>query len=138
MIYTYQLTVPAGTLAASPVSLDMPIGHGIIHKLEVEFPFGCNGAVRVTINRALHQVWPTNQDASLSANGYTIVGTEYEPIETPPYQLEAFGWSPGTAYSHIVTIRIHQLDRAVLEPGREAITFLGRMRALLFGGSPGP
>ena len=133
MIYEYNLTIPANTLAASPASLTLPLAPGIIHKFEVEFPAGCNKAVLVTLRRGLHQVFPTNPDGQLAANAYTISYPEYYSVEDKPHQLEAYGWSPDTTYSHTITIRIGVLPRDVLEPGRDAITFLGRLRGLLFG-----
>jgi hypothetical protein len=133
MIYEYNLTIPANTPASDPAYLEMPLGPGIIHKLEVEFPLGCNKAVLVALLRGLHQIWPTNPDGALSANAYTISYPEYQPLEEAPFQVEAYGWSPGTAYSHTITIRIGVLPREVLEPGREALHFMGRLKNLIFG-----
>lgn len=134
MIYEYDLTIPANTLVSAPVRQIMLIDRGIIHKVEVEFPGGSNKAVLVTIRDALHQVYPTNPDGQLKANNFTISGSEWLEVEEPPYQLEAYGWSPGTTYQHVITIRLYQLPREVLEPGRDAMNFLGRLRGLLFGG----
>lgn len=133
MLYSYDLTIPANTLASAPVKVDMPVGPGILHKLEVEFPPGCNKAVLVSIRRGLHQVYPTNPDGALKANAYTISTAEYYSVMEAPHQLEAYGWSPGTTYPHVITIRMGILPTEVLEPGREALTFLNRLRLLMFG-----
>lgn len=135
MIYEYDLVVPANTLLTSPASVKLVLCHGIIHKLEVSFPPGCHNTVKVVIQRALHQVWPTNPDGQLKSNAYTISYPEWYPLEEAPYELTAYGWSPGTSYSHTISIRIGIERREVLEPGREAITFLGRLKTFVFGGS---
>lgn len=133
MIYEYDLVVPANTLAATPVSVDMKLSHGIVHKLEVSFPPGCNNAVKVVINRALHQVWPTNPDGQVKANGYTVSFPVWYELEEAPYVLTAWAWSPGTTYSHTVTIRMGIQRREVLHPPREEVGIIRKLGELILG-----
>jgi len=44
------------------------------------------------------------------------------------------GWAPDTTYNHTVTVRLGIQRREVLEPGREALGVIGKIRDLLFGG----
>lgn len=134
MVFEYDFTVPANTLASAPARKDLPVARGIVHYISIAFPAGCRGEVLLTINRALHQVFPTNPDGQFKGEFWPIQGAVYEPVEEAPYKLEAYGWSPGTTYQHTVTIRLWTLPREVLEPGREAIGLLTRIGALIFGG----
>lgn len=134
MIYEFDLAVPANTLASAPVALDMHLTHGIIHKVEVSFAFGCNNLVLVAINDALHQAFPSNPDGQLRGNGWTISMSTWYELEAAPYELTAKGWSPGTAYQHTITIRIGILPREILQPPAESAGFLRRLESLLFGG----
>ena len=133
MIYEYDLVLPADTKEATPEPLVMQLTHGIIHRVEISFPSGCNGQVKVVIRRALHQVFPTNPDGQLKANGFTISGPVWYELEEAPYQLEAYGWSPDTSYDHTITIRLYIERREVLEPGAETVGIIGRLGALILG-----
>lgn len=133
MIFETTLTVPADTSADAPASVEMPLAHGIIHKVEVAFPPGCHNEVLVSIRRALHQVYPTNPGVGFRADAYTISYPTWYPLEDEPYTMVVEGWSPGTSYDHEIVVRLGVLPRDVLEPGREAINFMGRLRAVLFG-----
>ena len=133
MIYEYDLVVPLNTLEASPASVEMKLCHGIVHKLEVTFPPGCHNAVKVVVRRALHQVWPTNPDGQLKANGYTISYPVWYELEEAPYILTAWAWSPGTTYSHTITIRLGIQRREILQPGQEERGIIKRLGALILG-----
>lgn len=133
MVFEYDFTIPANTPASAKVRLDMKLARGIVHQLSISFPAGCRGQVFLAINRALHQVWPTNPDGQFKGEFFPIQGAVYEPLEEPPYTLEAYGWSPGTAFDHTATIRLWLLPREVLEPGRQAVGVLERLGGLLFG-----
>ena len=133
MVFEYDFTIPAGTPASAPAKLELRLARGIIHQLNVSFPAGSRGMVYLTLNRALHQVFPTNPDGQLKGEFFPIAGAVYEELEEPPYKLEAHGWSPGTTYNHTVTIRLWLLPREVLEPGKQAIGILERLGQALFG-----
>ena len=134
MVFEYDLVIPAATPALSPVSLEMPLARGIIHKVEAQFLYGCRGLVFVVVRRALHQVFPANPDGQLKAEGYVISFPTYYPLEEAPFKLEAYGWSPDTTYQHTVTLRFGIEPREVLEPARPELGFLRRLEQLIFRG----
>jgi len=133
MIYEYDLAVSAGTTQEEPAEQRMKLSRGIIHKLEVSFPPGCNNLVLVTIRRALHQVWPTNPDGQLKANGHTISMPVWYELETEPYELEVKAWSPDCSYDHTITVRIGISPRGVLERAQESLTLIRRISSFLMG-----
>lgn len=133
MVFEYDFIIPANTLASAKARLDMKLARGIIHQLSVQFPAGSRGQVFLAINKALHQVWPTNPDGYFKGEFFPIQGSVYEELEEAPYTLTAWGWSPGTAFAHTATIRLWLLPREVLEPGRKAVGILERLGALIFG-----
>ena len=133
MIYEYDLVVAADTKEASPASVEMELSHGIVHKLEVSFPGGCKNTVKVVINRALHQVWPTNPDGQIKANGFTVSFPVWYELEEAPYLLTAWAWAPGTTYSHTVTIRLGIQRREHLQLPREEMGIIRRLGALILG-----
>ncbi len=133
MIFSKDLTVPANTPATAPVSAVMQLSQGIVHRVEVGFPAGCHAAVLVTINRAIHQVWPDNPDGALKGDNWTIsVDTWYE-LDQPPYELTVLCWSPGTTYEHTVTVRLVVDRREDLQPPNSEAGILTRIARTLWG-----
>ena len=135
MIYEYDLTVPANTPAADPVSVDMALSPGIIHRLEVSWPAGCNNMVHIAVKRGLHQVWPTNPDGTLKGNMYTLSIPVWYELEDYPANLEAYGWSPGASYNHTVTIRLAIERREILQPADASLPILQKLSRWFFGRS---
>lgn len=135
MIYEYTLTVPAGTEQNDPAELRMKLTDGIVHKVEVIGDGGEHNLVRLVINDGLHQAFPTNPDGQFHPGFFSISYPEYYPLEVAPYELVASAWSPDTSYAHQVVIRLGIERRDVLEPAREAIGILGKLKDLIFGRS---
>lgn len=135
MIYAYDLVVPANTLASAPVEQRMKLTAGIVHKLEVFFPAGLHHMVLVVIRDGLHQVWPTNPEHQLKANDYTISFPVWYELSEAPYELVAYGWSPGTTYAHTIIIRLGLERRETLHPAEPGRGLLQRLGQLISGRS---
>lgn len=133
MIFESDLTVSANTQQASPAELEMDLTHGIIHRLEVWFPPGCRGQVKVVISRNGHQLWPTNADGQLKADAFTISFPVWYELEDRPYKVWVRAWSPGTSYDHNITIRLGVQRREILMPPRAEVGILRRLERLIFG-----
>lgn len=133
MIFEYDLTISAATTRRSPVTQDLQLARGIIHKVEVIFPPGCHHQVFVVIRRGLNQVFPTNPDNQFKGDFFPVSYPVWYPMEAGPFRLKAYGWAPDTTYDHAVIIRLGLLPREVLEPGREAVGILSKLRDLIFG-----
>ena len=136
MLFEYELTIPANTPANSPVRLDMRLARGIIHDVGVDFRAGARHEVFVMIRRAVHQVFPANPDGYFKGDFFPIRYSTWEPLEEAPYKLEAYGWSPGTTYAHVVTIRLNIDPREVLIPPDASAGIIRRIGQLIFGGRP--
>jgi len=104
MLFTNTLTVPANTPATSPASLDMTLAPGVVRRAWIEWKTGCAWRVHIRVMRELTQVLPVTPDESLNFDGYVFdCALNYEMVETP-YELQIYGWSPGSIYAH--TIRV--------------------------------
>lgn len=133
MIFDYTLTIPANTPESAPEPLELPLTHGIIHKIAVIFQAGCRHQVSLVIKRGLHQVWPTNPDGALKGDFFPIEGPVWYELEDEPYVLEAYGWSPGTTYDHVVTIRLWIARREILIPPSESEGIISKLGKYFFG-----
>ena len=113
MFFAWDVLIPANTAEASPKTQILKLSKGVITRVDVKFPAGCHGMVRVRLFRYEHQLipltggeWVTGNAESVPTEGY------YELVEDPP-QLKVVGCSPGASYNHTVTVRIQVLPKAV-------------------------
>lgn len=128
MFYDFAVTVLAGTTKAVPKEQELKLVHGFVHRIEVDFPYGCRGYVSVVIYHREHQVWPTNPDRVFSAEGYTVPVREHYDLTVKPHNLLVRAWSPDADYDHTITVRVGILPEDVLVP----LTGLGAMLMKFF------
>ena len=116
MLYEFDIEVKAKTKKDSPKEQELNLTHGIVHRIEIEFPAGCRGYVFLVIYHRQHQVWPSNLDDAFDAEGYTIPMTEHFDLTEPPHNLLVKAWSPQATYDHTITVRVGILPKEVLLP----------------------
>ena len=106
MIFSYSDIVLKNTNYANRQKLVMPLGKGIIYKIEIQFPLGCGGLANCCINRSLTQLWPSNSGAGFSSDGFVISFDEVYELLYAPFELELYTWNLSTTYDHTITVRI--------------------------------
>lgn len=131
MFYDFALTVTADTKEATPVTEELDLCYGIIHRVEVGFPAGCHGMVKIKIFRNEHQAFPTNPDGYLAADKYTIGIDESFDLTVEPFKLKVVGYSPDTIFDHAITIRIGILESSTAIFFMKAIEGLVKMLKLV-------
>lgn len=104
MNFSYSDNVPANTPESTKRRTRLYLAKGIITKVAIQFPTGCAELAHCTINRGLHQVWPTNPDGNYAADGYVIEFEENYELLTHPYSLDFITWNESTTYSHNLTV----------------------------------
>lgn len=107
MYFRYSLTVPPLTSRAHPVRVQMGVGPGILHTIEVGFPPGCAGLVHVYITHWEQQLWPWNTDETWAWDDYNIRMTQLDfGVTTPPYLFHLCAWSEDDSYTHTIACRL--------------------------------
>lgn len=127
MFYDFDLPIPANTPADDPAILDVELTHGIIHRVEIEFPGGCAGLVYVAIRQALHQLWPLNPGGAFHSDSHTIAWDDRLPWLQVPYNLQLVGWSLDDIYPHTIPVRIGILPADILEAPQQSVSLLQRL-----------
>ena len=115
MQYDYALIIDAGRAEDNPVELKMHLTHGVITRVEVEFPAGCVYQLSAVILHRRFQLYPVNRDGKFCSDDHTIAFDDYFEMFDTPYELTAIGWAPDTTYPHTVWIRITILPRSIAE-----------------------
>ncbi len=116
MFYDFAFTVPLNTLDNAPVTQQLKIGKGIIHRVALLFPPGPHGMVKVKLYQGGHQFLPTNPEGSFASDDEILVLDEHYELTSAPYILTAVGSSPGTTYPHTISIRIGLLAPELINP----------------------
>lgn len=113
MFYDFEVTIPAGTLEADPVEVEMKLTNGVIHTIRVDFPPGPRGEVRLAIFQGSLQRYPFNRGGSFRADNTYINFEDFLDFQSSPYILTAKGWSPTAAYDHTLHIQIGLIESKI-------------------------
>jgi len=106
MFHVWDITITANTLEAAPKEQQLELPIGIITKIDIKFPAGCHGMVKIRLLRWTFQLVPLSSGEWITGDDETIpTETYYELLEVPVF-LMFKGCSPDTDYNHKVTIRI--------------------------------
>jgi hypothetical protein len=116
MYYDYAIKITHGTTEAAPLTQELHVTQGIIHRVEVSFPYGCAGLAHCQIRHREQTFLPTNPEGSFAADGYVIPIDEYFALTVEPYTLKAVLWNLDDTYDHTITIRVGILAQDVISP----------------------
>ena len=106
MFYAWDITVPANTPLLAPITQQLNLPAGVITSIAIKFPSGCNGMVKIRINRWTFQLVPLSDGEWVTGNDETVPTEQsYNLLETP-FFLQFMGCSPATTYQHVITVRI--------------------------------
>jgi len=133
MLYSVDIAVPPNTARASPLDTAVRVAPSIIHRVEVQFPAGCAGLVRVQLLRGDHHLAPDDPDQSLGANDYVIPWPDWIELDQPPHVITVRCWSTDDTYTHTVTVRLASLPREILMPPRAEDGMVRRIYRMMFG-----
>jgi hypothetical protein len=128
MLFTRDLTIPAGTLKAVPAQSELALIAGTIRRIEAVFPPGPATLVHVTVRDSLFQLMPANPDEDINQDE-AVVRSDMDYKMQKPYTLIFEGWSPDALYPHTITFNVD------LAP--ESQDDLKRLLQILSGGSAG-
>lgn len=124
MIFTFDIKVETTHTVTNPKEEVLSLGYGIITQLEIAFPKGCNGLVKVVINRALHQVFPNNTDHHFTGNGVNLVYPCLYDMRDEPHELECVCYTEDDTFDHTITIRLVVQPPWALNPFTDEMYYL--------------
>jgi hypothetical protein len=113
MIYDFPVTVLTTNTEDDPAIEDAKLTHGVVHRIEVEFPAGQIGLIHVVINHMGHQVWPSNPAGSFASDDHVVAFDDYYPLLFAPYRFKIIAWTDGTNYDHTVKVRFGLLPESI-------------------------
>jgi len=127
VFFTWDITVPADTSEDNPLEKDLILTEGVIDRVDVKFPPGCHGLVKVRLLRYGSQLIPLTRGEWVTGDGETVPTEGYYELLEEPYTLRFVGCSPGTQYEHTVTVRVN-----VMRPRPDPVVQLVELLHTLF------
>jgi len=131
VFYAWDVTIPAGTAEASPKEQILKLTKGVITRLDVKFPPGCHGLVKVRLLRSEFQLVPLSRGEWVTGDGEVVQTEPYYELEETPAELKFVGCAPSTAYSHTVTVRVSVVPSEVGAPWQVLRDFVNIVKKLM-------
>ena len=109
LIYATELSIPANTLEASPVSTALAICQGTVDHVWVRWRWGVGNLGGVQILHAAFVRWPYTQGAWFPSFYESLDWQDDLAIDQPPYELEVKGYNLDDTYPHTVWVGVNIL-----------------------------
>lgn len=106
MFYDFCISVLHTHTEAAPVVAVLPLTSGVITHAEIQFPRGTYARVHARVFYHEHQIWPLNNEGSISADGYVVPIPEALGLDSEPYELKVRAWSTADTYDYDINVRI--------------------------------
>jgi len=127
--FAWDIDVPADTAEEEPVEQHLKLTYGVITKIEVKFPVGCNGLVKVRLDRGgVLNILPWNPDEWCTGDDESVSYNKHLPLDDTPFSLNVTACSPGTTYDHTVTVRVEILPDYVASPWKILLELIETIR----------
>lgn len=113
MFFAWDVTITADKSLTDPKTQILKISAGVITSIDIKFPAGCHGLVKVRLKHWESVLVPLNRGEWITGDDEAVRASMYFDLPKGPYELKFEGCSPGTSYAHTVTVRISVLPHAV-------------------------
>jgi len=130
-LYTVSITVPANTPDKKPVRRRIRLEGDVITRVGVHFPPGPACMVRVWVTYGRLRIWPVGPDKWVVGDNVTIWDDFYHELPFEPYPITVNASSPGTGYSHTITVYISVVRREEVPLQREVVELNENIKRLL-------
>jgi len=106
MFFCWDITILKDTKEDDPLEEWLSLPKGIITSVEIKFPRGCHGMVKVRLFKEALQLVPLAEDEWVTGDGESVPTETYAELLDFPYKLKLKACSPDTDYDHVITVRI--------------------------------
>jgi len=106
MFFCWDVTVEADTAEDDSLKAWLSLPRGILTHIDIKFPAGCHGMVKVRLFQEALQLIPLSEDEWVTGDDETVPTETYAELLDKPYKLKLVMCSPDTEYDHTVTVRV--------------------------------
>jgi len=101
--FSYDLTIPAGTIETAPEQRAVKLVPGRITRIIASFRRGPHNLVFVRVRQGLYRVLPVADSDSLFGDGMEHNVPMDLELSPPAPELTLEGWAPNTHYPHTIS-----------------------------------
>lgn len=111
----YSRTISTGKVGAddNPLNTELRVTKGLVYKVELDFPPGSAGLLKVAISDGGFQVWPSTLGQYFTGDGILISFDDIYLKEAEPFEFSIYTCNEDTEYPHGVTVRIGLVSKEI-------------------------
>ena len=113
MIYTENITTPAGTAKDNPQRTTLHVTKGLVYRVAFYFPPGSQGLLGVAVLDGLYQCWPSTPGVYFRSDDDTIRFEDMLVKEAAPFEFTVLTYNLDTEYEHLVSVRVGLVSKDV-------------------------
>ena len=112
-------------------SSNIKAARGVIHKVDIVFPSGCAGLVKVAIFLGSSPMIPSTAGMTISGDGEIVNIPEFVNLRKDFNIITIKGFNEDDTYDHTILFRIYVLPKAVLLPVGATEGILAGLKSLV-------
>lgn len=116
MFYSYNIDLPAAGTEATAVETEMKMGAGVIHQIDIIFPYNQDKDINVRILYQNHALMPTNRLSTLRGHNTVISTREHIPLTAETNLLICQAWNTNASDEYMITVNMGVLSQRILQP----------------------
>lgn len=132
MDYWFTKTTLANTAKADALELELKLTEGVITRVWMVHPEGCQGLAYAAIFEGGHQLYPHNPEESYHGNDVPMILDDNYELKAPAL-LKLKTWNLDDTYDHAVYLRITVLRPKIDVATQALIDALNIIKQLLTG-----
>lgn len=113
MIYSMHINTEHTTYATQPKRTPLLVVKGLVYKVEIDFPPGPSGLLKVQIYDGNHQVWPSTPGEYFASDHSTISFDETMLKMLEPFRYDVYTVNEDETYDHGIVVRIGMVSEVV-------------------------
>ena len=131
MLYTKDITFTKDGSLINQISSNIKAARGVIHKIDIIFPSGCAGLVKVAIFLGSAPVTPSTAGMTISGNDEIVTIPEFINLRKDFNIITIKGFNIDDTFDHTIFFRIYVLPKEVLLPVGATEGILAALKTLV-------
>lgn len=131
MQYTKEITFTKNGSLTNQISSTIKAARGVIHKIDIVFPPGCFGLVKVQLFLGGHPIAPSTTNMSYSGDSEAIIIPEFIHLRKDFNLITITGFNEDDTDGHTILFRIYVLPEEILLPTSTTSGILESLKALV-------
>lgn len=113
MVYSTTITTTASTDESTKTRTVLKVTKGLVYFLEIMFPPGSGGLLKLRILDGAFYLWPTTPGETFYGNNITYRYDDLYLKQTEPFQFVIETWNLDDTYDHTVLIHVGMVSEEV-------------------------